>query len=183
MKQQFFILISSCIRKNITLWVTVFTLTGLFHISCTSPEKEYKKNGISFTVPSGWKIANNSNSDHGYIFCERDGIVPKGVITISWFNDSLNTHEELLKNISQLKETLKIQNPEFDSIQKCFFGSYEALCSNYKMGISGVNSVGYIKCFYTNKKTFTIQLLEGTNVAEENTEAKKKISTSFKCYD
>jgi hypothetical protein len=166
------------LKSAIYFIILGFMLTAM----CSSSDSEYHKNGISFIIPSGWRISGDFQSpDNGYVFCERKGMFPQGLMTIFWKNDSLNTYTELVKYVNQIKKDMQIQNPMFDSIRECTFGNYKALGWHYKMGVPGANSVGYLKCFYSNHRTFRIQFLEPSEYEKENESAETKLTGSFRC--
>lgn len=161
-------------------------LISVLIISCkqeSSPEFKFKKDGVSFAGPAGWKISDEENIDDigYYLSVEKDGFDSSGIVTISWVNDTLELQNYLEIYQDELKSNPIYKNSDltFEAITANTFNSIASESSSFKMSVLGVQHKGIIHSFYGNNKTIVVLKQEAIEDTDENKLGFERIEESF----
>ena len=165
-------------------YILISFLTITILMGCQeSPETKFKKNGISFTCPTGWKITEEENLDNQgyYLSIEKDGINSSGLLTMSWVNDSLNLDELLEIFMDELKNNIiyNHSNLTFETPANNVFNTNKSLSVNFDVSIIGLKHEGIIHVFFGKDKTIAILKQEAIEDKKKNIGGFDIIEQSF----
>jgi hypothetical protein len=170
--------------KKITglMLLPVLLLTGC---SRNLPETVYKRDGISFVSPQGWKIINERRiKDTGYhVTCQRKDFGSSGIFMVSWLNGTIKLDQyirlyrnEFEKNVLMKAATVHFQEP-VDSV----FNDIPCSMSTYQAKILGVESRGEILSFHCGGRTFMLVFQESVDESKKIRLGFERIKSSFSC--
>lgn len=137
-------------------------------------EKNYISKDIEIDYPTGWKITDQEDFGTGkYFAIEKSGFNASGVVTISLLESDYDLEKWIKLNIEQLKSsfTLKKADVKFGKIVKTKFQNLDALSSEYKMKLLGLDHSGIIYVFSKNGKVFAFMQQGADEDNDENEEA------------
>ena len=150
-------------------------------------EIQYMKDGISFSLPQGWKIiANDSIGKNAYYFSAENS-EPKatGLITVTWLNEIKNPLETLIMHQKTMKISNIYRNPgiEFTSAIPEKFIGFSAQSCIYTTIVKEQKLEGVIYCFNSSQKTITIFFQTGLNDKKLNKKVLELFKITFNCRD
>jgi hypothetical protein len=157
-----------------------------FLFACVeSPETQYEKNGISFTVPAGWKITEEENIEGKgyYLSCEKEGLSQSGLVMITFLNDSFPLEDMVESHKTNFKENyiFKHADVSFTSNKETTFNGSACVSSEYNLTLLKVPHHGIINCFYGNGKTISIVIQAALEDSVSTNKGINRIIKTFKC--
>lgn len=167
--------------KNIFLFISV----ALLSISCKeSPEKQFKKDGISFTCPSGWKVTDQEKIDNQgyYLSIEKDGFNSSGLLTMTWLyneidlNDWMDIFKDELKNNSIYKNS----SLQFGEQTEGSYHDKKTILLSFTATILNVKHEGEIHVFEDKGYSFGFIKQEAIEDKMKNKNGFDSIEQSFK---
>ena len=142
-----------------------FFLALVFLASCDAPQSKapvaFNQRGIVFQHPGDWSVGEVEKEDSTAVSvtCEKDGLDDSGLITISYFRDSLDlsqvqeVYQQQLGSVS----THKLGGVKFTPPQPGRLGPRETLQSTFTMSLLGVAHTGFLDAF--SYKGHTVMVL------------------------
>jgi hypothetical protein len=148
-------------------------------------EFNYLRNGVSFSLPSTWKIiSDESLPDKGnYISAESTGKKSTGLFTLVTINEEQKPAKALLVHMQNMKESdlYKETGIEFTAIEAATFGSMEGRKLHYESIVKGTKISGTIYCFNCSEKTYLVFMQTGLKDKKSNLKAFNLIEITFAC--
>ena len=154
-----------------------------------STTTSYVKNGVSFSIPEGWKhmeapIPGEQGESMGaYIMVEKNGADESGQFIASILDTKIPLKEYMDLVKKQLSESLSIQKAEIsfsDVLEENFNGAKSLVCS-FDHNSAGLDFRGELKAFYCGDKTIQIFIQEAKADAAKNKSGLDMLSSSFIC--
>lgn len=160
-------------------------LIPFLFISCLdSPEKEIVKEGLTFTLPAGWKMVNDDiiEGQGHFIALEKRGFSSSGLIAITWINEIIDLDNWLELYMDALGDNIiyKNSNLTYDEPRKGEYNGIETTSVNFTVKIIGIGHQGVIHAFYGNARAYII--LQQEAVAD-NYKNKNGFETFEKSFD
>jgi hypothetical protein len=163
------------------------TLIIVFFVSCAqSTEKNYRKNGVSFTVPAGWSIEEESFSDaSGFISCEKNGLNASGLLMIGWINRLIDLERmaQIERDSVHDKFSALHVAAEFVPSVKTQFGKYKGIKTGYTFTLVNLPHRGTVYIFNAGKRTYAITIQEALEDEQSNADGLALIAKTFECLD
>jgi len=157
------------------LLITVISIVISNAASAKGKDFNYLRDGISFSIPEGWKvIANDSIGDDAYYFsAERTGIEATGLITVVWVNKVETPQATIALHQQTMKAANIYRNPgiEFASVLKDTFAGQKVESCRYTTVVKEQKLDGIIYCFNSGQKTISVFLQSGPEDQKLNQKA------------
>ena len=173
----------SILRTIVIMQSMAISLSSL----AKNKEQPYLRDGVSFSVPAGWKtIANDSIGDNAYYFsAERVGKLATGVITVAWVNKIEDPDKMIEIHQQSMKSANIYRNPgiEFSAIENEIFAALKVRSCHYITFVNEQKLEGTIYCFNSSDKTITFFLQSGLNDHKLNQKAFELLRSTFNCRD
>jgi hypothetical protein len=171
--------------KSIRPYSTSMLVLLLFvAVSCKeSPQKQYAKDGVSFTCPKGWKIDKYRKMENGahLLTIVKGGFSSSGLININWINSEVEPgawldayQKELRKNVIYKNSNLK-----FGPKHSGQFSYFQTNAIDFEVKLLGIKYYGIIQEFVTKNKSFAILKQQALKDTAENRPGFKTIEASF----
>lgn len=147
-----------------------------------APGGNFLRDGVSFTYPTGWSITEQEEIEGGgyYLSVEKDGFNVSGLLTLTWINGLVDTHE-YLETIQAGFEKQKLLNDiTFQPVRDNNFNGIPCISSDYKFTTLSVKHIGIIYVFVKGDKTYSIMKQEAIEDVANNKEGFDEIVASFK---
>lgn len=148
-----------------------------------APGGRFSRSGVSFEYPAGW--ATNAielvDSTASTISCEKKGLNSSGLVSISWFNDSLSLREVQQVFRKQLRESViyKTADITFGPEQAGRYGRYPGSVCHYRFELLSQPHLGTIHTFWNNGRTFAILSQQATEDTAANRPGLRRIAASL----
>ena len=148
-----------------------------------SPETKFARDGISLTCPAGWKITDEDTIEgNGYcISIEKDGLNSSGLLSVSWFTDSVDPSAYMDAYMEEMKNNViyKSSNINFEDYAESQFKNNPSLSVKYNMSLISVAHTGIIHILYAHGKTITILRQEAIEDLDKNKDGFELLEQSF----
>jgi len=164
----------------------LLTLPFLFLITLPATAQSFDKQGVSFTVPDGWKITEEEdlNGKGYYLSCEKEGKNASGIVTIRWINDTVSTSNMVDQYINGLRQNFAEKNAKrmlFGTPEPAKVSNFNGVSADFSFSLMDIQHRGQIGSFHASGKTFTILMQEATEDIAENKPGFAAIMSSFSC--
>lgn len=143
----------------------------------------FSRSGVYFSYPAGWATSGLElvDSTACTINCEKQGFNTSGLVSISWFNDSLSLREIQGLFREQLRESViyKTADIKFQPEQPGRYGRYSGYVCHYKFELLSQPHLGTIHTFWDNGRTFAILSQQATEDTTTNRPGLRRIAQSL----
>ena len=146
-------------------------LSFLFFSCQESKKVDFKKDGLRFTCPDGWKIESEDEADnHFSLTMQKDGLTSSGMIRINCINDSIDD----VKLINHLRNSFKDNSMykkltiDFDTITTGSYNGIDCIESSFAFDWWGEVDQGRYRVLHGRNKTISILVQEAAKHAELN---------------
>lgn len=165
-----------------------FLILILILFACNScqetPQTKFEMDGVSLTIPKGWKITDEENlDDQGYyLSIEKDGLNSSGLITLSWINGELDLNEWINIHKDEMKNNIIYKNSNliFGDEIKNKFNDLNTTSLEFTASLLGLKHEGIINFFYEKEKTFSLLMQEAIEDKVKNKTGFELIERSLK---
>jgi len=167
--------------------IALFLLLTFFMYSCfNSNPLTIDSQELKLTLPKGWFVKELINEDEQseVIVFQNGKFIPKGVITISIFNQQSDLYQmiDIYQNLLLNDEGIIQTKATFEQVSIDDFASFETLSCNYSMEVLSTSSKGVMHAFHHKNKTI-MNLLQGVpdnDVIIETAKAELESTLEFK---
>jgi hypothetical protein len=164
--------------------IILISISLIIAFSCGSqkPGGSFLRDGVSFTYPSGWSITEQEDLDGAgyYLSIEKAGFDASGLLTLTWINGILDSHE-YLEIIQEEYENQRLLNDlEFQSARDNNFNGIQSISCDFKFKTLGLEHRGTIYVFVSGENTYSIIKQEAIEDISKNKEGFDLIESTFK---
>ena len=170
---------TTIMKKLIFLLFTI-----LLVISCKdSPATTFSKDGVTFTVPSGWEISEEENldTDGYYLSVEKNGFNASGIVVMTWVvgkQDLRDTYVNYKKNMYNIP-VYSNANLQFRNEADTSYGNKSSFSAPFTASVAGMDHEGRLHFITAADKIFTIMIQGAVEDKSENEKGFKTIADSF----
>lgn len=164
----------------------LISLSVLFLVaSCQNQSEEttFDKQGVSFTIPAGWKAVDEEDLGGGYsLSIEKEGMDASGLVTITWIEMEIDLDDWAteFKDDMMSSWNTAASNASFGAIKDGRYNGIRTRSVTYKMSLLGMKHRGVIHLFYEGNKSFALIVQEALEDKADNKEGFETIEKSFK---
>lgn len=165
--------------KSIIIFFLIVVASGC---GTQEPGGIFLRDGVSFKYPSGWSITEQEDLDGAgyYLSVEKAGFDASGLLTLTWINGVLDSHE-YLEIIQEEYENQKLLNDlEFQSARDNNFNGIQSISCDFKLNILGLKHSGVIYVFVRGENTYSILKQEAIEDISKNKKGFDLIEDTFK---
>lgn len=170
-------------KNKLVLWALL--MSGMLAACQTDTRPQaFRGHGVSFAYPADWtcgeaeKLPGNAFS----LNCEKNGFDSSGLVTMSWFADSLELPElqEIFR--AQLKENpiYRAADLSLGPVAEGRFGRYATLTTPYAFKLIGIAHTGHIHAFHGPNKSVVVMMQQATEDSTKNRAGLAAIEQSFR---
>ncbi len=163
------------------------SILGVFLILACSCESKstggsFSRDGVSFTYPSGWSITEQEDLDGAgyYLSVEKAGFDASGLLTVTWINGILDSHEYLEILQKEYENQKMLNNIEFQLVRNDNFNGIKSISCDFKFNSLGVKYRGVIAIFLNGKNTYSVIKQEAMEDVSKNKKEFEWIESTFK---
>lgn len=154
--------------------------------SCDFGRRHYRNDGISFQLPEGFRIVEDSFFESGthYVSIEPKRKKEHGVILLTWEQDSVDLYKYLdiyLNSVLKEYKSEEMESPIFSEIDSSSFAGHDAIFTFSDTNTEPIGGHRYwtFHCYYT---TVMITVVFQEIQYKEIESSLKTIENSFKCF-
>lgn len=140
---------------------------------------------VSFSCPAGWHTdaAEHTDSAACSVSCSKTGFNTSGLVSMSWFTDSLD--QEKLQGIfrQQLRSSpvYKTASIHFEPVQPGSYGNRPAQVGSFSFSLLGVAHAGAIYTFWQPGHTFAVLTQQALEDSAANRAGFQLLAQSLQC--
>ena len=162
-----------------------YLLTGAALAAC-QPERKpqvFNQNGVSFAYPGDWEVDPLEEVAPGAftLNCEKSGLGSSGLVSISWFADSLDLDKVrgLFQQQFATSPIYKMSDVKFAPTVAGFYGAHPARRALYRLKMLSVPQSGSLNAFHLNRRTFMVLLQQADEDSAANRAGFRRIAQSL----
>lgn len=169
--------------------LTVLTLffSNAFAEAPSGDDIQFLKNGVSFSLPSDWKIISDESvgKDGHYFSAEHNTEDATGVITVTWLNAHIEPDVVIDSHKKNMRAATIYQKPgiEFTAIEPVTFAGRKAYRSKYATLVDGNKMEGEIICLNCEGKTISLFMQSGLDDKKATEAAFLQLEQTFGCRE
>ena len=166
-----------------TLLISLSLLLLISSCQEQSKETQFDKQGVSFTIPAGWKGVDEEDLGSGYsISIEKEGMDESGMVSISWIDLEIELDEwaQVFKDEMRSSWNSSVSNSSFSAVKNGRYNEIPTRSVTYKATLLGLKHTGTIHVFYEGGKSFGVIIQEAIEDKADNKEGFRLIEKSFK---
>lgn len=164
--------------------IASISVSLIIAFSCGSekPSGSFLRDGVSFTYLSSWSITEQEDLDGAgyYLSIEKTGLEASGLLTLTWINKIIDSHEYLGMIQEEYKNQRLVNDLEFQSVRDNNFNGIQSISCDFKFNTLGLDHRGVIYVFVNKENTYSIIKQEAVEDISKNKEGFDLIESTFK---